>query len=61
MTADELLTPEEVSAWLRTPVSTLGYWRKTKVGPPHIKLLRRVVYKRSDVESWLTARTQVSA
>lgn len=55
-TADELLTPDEVAAWLRTPVSTLAYWRKTKVGPSFIKLTRRVVYRRSDVTAWLDGR-----
>jgi predicted DNA-binding transcriptional regulator AlpA len=52
---DDLLTTEEVAAWVRKPVGTMRWLRATGQGPRSAKLGRRVVYRRSDVEAWVAA------
>lgn len=51
----ELLTTADVSAITRVAVATLRYWRHAGgvVGPPSVKLGRRVMYRREEVEKWL--------
>lgn len=51
----ELLTTADVSAMSRVAVATLRYWRHAGgvVGPPSVKLGRRVMYRRAEVEKWL--------
>jgi excisionase family DNA binding protein len=51
----ELLTVADVAAMTRLSVGTLRYWRHTGLGgPPSVKLGRRVLYRRTDVETWLS-------
>ena len=52
-TSSQFLTISEVAELLRTPISSLYSWRTRKVGPPAIKVGRKVLYRRGDVESWL--------
>jgi predicted DNA-binding transcriptional regulator AlpA len=50
----ELLTLAEVAAMTRLSVGTLRYWRHAgSGGPQSVKLGRRVMYRRADVERWL--------
>lgn len=50
----ELLTIADVAAMTRLSVGTLRYWRHAGTGgPPSVKLGRRVLYRRTDVETWL--------
>lgn len=50
----ELLTVADLAAMSRLSVGTLRYWRHIgSGGPPSIKLGRRVLYRRTDVEIWL--------
>lgn len=49
----DLLTYSEVAALLRTPESTVRYWRHMGSGPTSFKIGRRVVFKRTDVDAWL--------
>jgi excisionase family DNA binding protein len=50
----ELLTVADVAAMTRLSAGTLRYWRHTgSGGPPSVKLGRRVLYRRTDVETWL--------
>ena len=60
-TAPELLTLAETAAVLRTPVATLRYWRHLGVGPDGFRLGRRVVYRRGDVDRWLTEQQQAQS
>ncbi len=53
---DELMTIEELAAYLRKPVPTIYQWNSRGDGPPYIKVGRTVVYRRADVERWLTDR-----
>jgi predicted DNA-binding transcriptional regulator AlpA len=52
----DLLTTAEVAALMRTPVSTVRYWRHLGSGPRSFRLGRRVVYLRQDVQDWIIAR-----
>ncbi|WP_143246373.1 helix-turn-helix domain-containing protein [Bifidobacterium breve] len=51
----ELLSPGEVSQWIRTPVSTLARWRCEGIGPSYLNVGRRILYRRQDVEEFLNA------
>ena len=51
--ADDLLTTAEVAQIMRSPVSTLRYWRHLGTGPHSFRVGRRVVYRRADVAAWL--------
>lgn len=52
---DELLTTHEVAALLKTPASTVRYWRSQGTGPTGFRVGRRTLYARADVERWLQA------
>ncbi|ATE58377.1 MULTISPECIES: helix-turn-helix domain-containing protein [Actinosynnema] len=53
-----LATAAEVSAYLRTPLETLKYWRARRRGPAWVKVGAAVRYRREDVEQYLAANTQ---
>ncbi len=59
--ATELLTPAEAAAVLRTPVATLRYWWHLGVGSNGFRLGRRVVYRREDINRWLTEQQQAQS
>lgn len=50
---DHVLTLAEVAALLRTSPDTLRYWRHIGTGPRSGKIGRRVVYRESDVMTFL--------
>ena len=50
----DFLTVADVAAMTRMSVGTLRYWRHIgSGGPASVKLGRRVLYRRADVETWL--------
>lgn len=51
-----LLTIEEAAEALRTPVSTLRYWRHMNKGPRAARIGGRLMYRQADLESWLEAQ-----
>jgi excisionase family DNA binding protein len=53
MTADQLMTIEEVATFLRVPVGTLYQWRYKGTGPKSVRVGRHVRYRQNDVQSWL--------
>ena len=52
----QLLTLAEAADRLRTPVATLRYWRHLGIGPDSFRLGRRVVYRREDIDRWITGQ-----
>lgn len=52
----DLMTTAEVAEYLKTPEATLRYWRHRGEGPRAVKLGRRVVYRRQDVDAWFEAQ-----
>ncbi len=51
--AESLLTEQDVAALTRLSTRTLERRRLDGTGPTFIKLGRRVVYRRQDVDSWI--------
>jgi hypothetical protein len=55
-----LLTPREASVALRCSERSLERLRCSGTGPRYIKTTRRVLYRESDLEAWLTGRLTTS-
>ena len=51
-----LLTTEETAALLRLAPSTLRVWRYKRIGPKSFNAGGKVLYRRDDVEAWLSAQ-----
>ena len=52
--AAEIWNTAQVAEYLRTPATTIRWWRHIGQGPKSFKLgARKVAYLRSDVEAWL--------
>ena len=51
----ELITTVELSAMLHVPLKSLEHWRYKGAGPRYARIGKRVLYRRSDVEAWLTS------
>ena len=51
------LTVDHIAALLQRSHRTLETWRRNGNGPPFIRIGRRVVYRRSDIEAWLAKNT----
>ncbi|WP_421736585.1 helix-turn-helix transcriptional regulator [Caulobacter sp.] len=49
-----LLTVEEAAYRLRLSESSLNKWRVSGNGPAFIKLGRRIFYRTSDLDAWLS-------
>ena len=56
-TDETLLDQMAVSRRLHKTESTIEKWRCTGDGPPFIKVGRKPLYRPSDIDAWLTART----
>lgn len=52
----ELLTVDELAAYLGVPTSTIYFWRGRKQGPPALKVGRRLMFRAADVAGWLEER-----
>ena len=56
--AGEYLTDAQLCAHLDVSDRTTLRWRRDGGGPPFIRIgPRRILYRRTDVEAWLAART----
>jgi predicted DNA-binding transcriptional regulator AlpA len=55
-----LLTQRDAALVLRCSERTLERLRGSGTGPPYVKTTRRVLYRESDLESWLTSRLTTS-
>ncbi len=55
------LDRDQAAAYLRLSPRTLDTWAvRRSDGPPFCKLGKRVVYRRSDLDSWAAARVMTS-
>lgn len=52
---DPLLSVEEAVAYLRLSPSTLARFRKENARPNYIKLGRRVLYRKSELDAYIDA------
>jgi predicted DNA-binding transcriptional regulator AlpA len=55
-----LLTQRDAALVLRCSERTLERLRCSGAGPRYIKTTRKVLYRESDLEAWLTARLATS-
>lgn len=56
-----LLTVHEVAGMLGIPEATLRWWRHADSGPRSIRLGRRIYYRQSDLEDWITSEANATA
>lgn len=54
---DEFLTDPQLAKLVKTSTRTTETWRRNGNGPPFIRLGRRILYRRCDVEAWLAAQS----
>lgn len=52
MTEPVYLTTKELATRLRVTPGTISVWRHRGEGPPHVKLVGKVLYRLEDVEDW---------
>jgi len=50
-----MLTPKQVAQLIGRTEVTLSEWRKLRIGPPFLKLISKVYYRREDIDAWLSA------
>lgn len=50
---DQLMTTEEVSAYLTVPVTTIYQWRTRGSGPRAVRVGRHLRFRRSEVDAWV--------
>lgn len=53
---DEWIGREDLAEQLALTTDTLARWATLGIGPPRIKVGRRVFYRKSSVEKWLMGR-----
>lgn len=51
-----LVTLDEFAQMARIPLNTARYWRANGHGPKFVRIGRRVMARRSDVEAWINAQ-----
>jgi excisionase family DNA binding protein len=54
---ETLLTPTELSAYLKVPLATIYQWASKGTGPRSSKMGKGRRYKRSDVNQWIESKT----
>ena len=53
---EKLLTITEAADIVRAPVATLRYWRHLGTGPRSFRLGRRVLYRYTDLITWINTQ-----
>jgi len=53
---DDLLSPTELAAQLKVPVSTVYRWNQEQTGPTPYRIGKHIRYRRADVEAWMEGR-----
>jgi predicted DNA-binding transcriptional regulator AlpA len=57
----DLLTTDELADWLRTTPAGIHSLRYRSEGPPAVRVGRRLLFARADVEAWLESRKENGA
>lgn len=57
---DKLLRIEDVAEMTGIPVNTWHYWRSTGKGPRPAKLGRRLVWRESQINSWIDEQFELA-
>jgi hypothetical protein len=57
LSADRLLTPNDVAELTKLSLETLSQWRSQRRGIPYLKIARNCVrYRQVDLDQWLAER-----
>ena len=53
----DLMSNDEVAAYLKMAPATIKFWRYQRKGPPFLRVpgSQQVLYKRDEVQAWLAA------
>lgn len=57
----KLLTTQEASVALATPISTLRYWTQMRTGPKSIRIGGRRLYREEAIEEFIAERERAEA
>lgn len=57
MPTHENLTTAEAAKYLRHSERSLIRWRNARRGPPWVRAGGRILYRREDLDAWLTRQT----
>jgi len=57
----EYFTQEEAASELKVTERTLDRWQRLREGPPITRLGRRILYRRSSLQTWLHRRERDAA
>ena len=52
------ISREQLAGELGIACDTLGRWEARQIGPPCTRIGRKVLYRRTSVESWINAQEQ---
>jgi excisionase family DNA binding protein len=58
---NDWINREELARQLSVTTDTLARWATQGIGPPRIRIGRRVLYRRASVEKWLAEMERKSA
>ncbi len=47
------LSSEEAATFLKVSISTIISWRFKRVGPPYLRVGKKIFYRRGDLIQWL--------
>lgn len=61
MISNENWTTRDLAEFMRTPESTVRYWRSSGQGPRYFRVGKRVLYRREDVLDWMAERLERSS
>ncbi len=56
MSADPLLSPEQLADYLGVPIKTVYRWREHREGPAGFRVGRHLRYRQRDVDAWIGER-----
>lgn len=57
-TQDSIMTPADTAVLIGVSSRTLSRWHQQRLGPPRIKVGRRILFRRERVLEWLIANEQ---
>jgi DNA-binding transcriptional MerR regulator len=58
---NDWINREELAGQLSVTTDTLARWATLGIGPPRVRIGRRVLYRRASVEKWLAEMERKSA
>ena len=58
---NDWINREDLAGQLSVTTDTLARWATQGIGPPRIRIGRRVLYRRASVEKWLAEMERKSA